>query len=216
LEAGGVLLRKAFGGKLGGAVERDGRFCAEVSLTPAALTDSARADAVENKAEDSSTQGQLHQRGNGVDAAGAEQDETGVGSAAVFQQIDGAEQIVFKQLACAGFAVAAGQNAGLGGGVDDPIDAGRVSRSLAMRMSPWNNCTPSFLSDEPVGFTAKPARLSSPTMVMSFARLDQIACDVVPTKPQTPEMRIFILFFDSQPRLPRSSQSRPRSASGSW
>ena len=38
--------------------------------------------------------------------------KSGMSGAAVFKKIDGAEEIVFEELACAGFAVATSQNAG--------------------------------------------------------------------------------------------------------
>ena len=40
---------------------------------------------------------------------------------AEFQNVDGSEQVVLDQLAAAGFSVDAGQHAGIGGGIENPI-----------------------------------------------------------------------------------------------
>ena len=40
---------------------------------------------------------------------------------AVFEHVEGADQVVLDELAAAGAAGHAGQHAGVGGGVDDPV-----------------------------------------------------------------------------------------------
>ena len=61
------------------------------------------------------------ERRDGVDAARAEENETGAVVFAVFEEVDRAAEVVFDELARAGFAVDAGQDARVGGGVDNPV-----------------------------------------------------------------------------------------------
>ena len=67
--------------------------------------------------------GERGERRDRVDATGAEENETGAVGFAVFEEVDRAGEVVFDELAGAGFSVDAGEDAGVGGGVDNPVDA---------------------------------------------------------------------------------------------
>ena len=56
-----------------------------------------------------------------INTAGTEQDQTRFILAAVIQNVQGAQQIMFSKLTGAGAAVHAGKNAGMRCRVDDPI-----------------------------------------------------------------------------------------------
>ena len=66
--------------------------------------------------------GQIGEGRNGIDAAGAQQNEPGIPAFAGFEQIDGAAQVVLDQLAGGAFAIDPGEHAGIGGAVDDPVE----------------------------------------------------------------------------------------------
>lgn len=65
------------------------------------------------------------ERGEGrdrVDAARAEENEAGAVGLAELEHVDRAAQVVLDELAGTGLAIYASEDAGVGGGVDDPID----------------------------------------------------------------------------------------------
>lgn len=118
-----VLEREHFGGEFGAAVEGDWRLRREV------LDDAARRDAGRKRfpERESIPQTPHRQRGewwDGIDTAGAEQGEAGAMRFAVFEQVDGAAEIVFEDLARAAAAIDAGEDAGHGGGVEEPVGGG--------------------------------------------------------------------------------------------
>ena len=65
------------------------------------------------------------QGANGIDPAGAEHGEAAAPLLHQLQHVDRADEIVLDQLAAAGLAVHAGEHAGVGGRLDDPIAAGQ-------------------------------------------------------------------------------------------
>ena len=74
--------------------------------------------------------GECRQRGNGVDATGAQQDEAHPVSAAVFQQVDCPAKIVIEEFLSAGFSVHTGKDTRIGGAIKDPIGGGKVGKIL--------------------------------------------------------------------------------------
>lgn len=93
-------------------------------------------------------------RRDGVDAARAEENETGAVSLAVFEEIDRAAEVVFDELARAGFAVDAGEDAGVGGGVDDPVHGWQgleIARGAEIGV---DNFDPEFFEFGAIGFAA--------------------------------------------------------------
>ena len=58
---------------------------------------------------------------DGVDAAGAEEDEAGTVAAAVLEEVDGSGKVVVEQVLGAGPAVHSGQDTGIRRAVDDPV-----------------------------------------------------------------------------------------------
>ena len=62
------------------------------------------------------------ERRDRVDPAGAEQNKGGSSGFAEFQQIDRAKEVVFDQLARAGFSVHSGEHAGIRGGINHGVD----------------------------------------------------------------------------------------------
>ena len=122
-----IFQREGFGGELasrrtsetGAAVENDSAMPVLRSIPGAAWR------RIEHEGIVLHFERQARQRSDVVHAAAGEQNEAGVVPPAVFQQIDGALQIVLDELAAAGLAVDAGQHAGDGGGVDDPIAVGK-------------------------------------------------------------------------------------------
>jgi hypothetical protein len=56
-----------------------------------------------------------------VNARGAEHEEAGVSCSAKLEHVEGANEVVFEQLTAAGAAVESGEDAGVGGGVDEPV-----------------------------------------------------------------------------------------------
>jgi len=64
---------------------------------------------------------QFGESGDAVHTAGGEQIEPRSVLFAIFEQVDGASEVVLDQLPAAGFAVHARQHAGVGGGVEDPV-----------------------------------------------------------------------------------------------
>ena len=68
--------------------------------------------------------GQGGERRDRIDATRAEEDKTGAMGFAEFEEIDRAGEVVFDELAGAGLAVHAREDAGIGGGVDHPIHGG--------------------------------------------------------------------------------------------
>ena len=66
--------------------------------------------------------GERGERRDAVDATRRDEDEAGAVSFAELEHIHRAPEVVLDELARAGLAVDAGEDAGVGGGVDDPID----------------------------------------------------------------------------------------------
>ena len=129
-------------------------------------------------------------RRDGVDAARAEENETGAVSLAVFEEIDGAAEVVFDELARAGFAVDAGEDAGVGGGVDDPID-GREGFEVA---GGAEVAVEEFDADffRASRFDSLPGRmkLSKPKRAWPAPDSASERARVLPTKPHAPEIKI--------------------------
>lgn len=64
---------------------------------------------------------ELSEGGDGVNAAGGEEDEAGCVSAAVFEEVHGTSEVVLDELTCARPAIDAGEDGGIGGSVDDVV-----------------------------------------------------------------------------------------------
>jgi hypothetical protein len=100
VEGFAVFERECFGGEFGGAVERDGREGGE------SFGDSSRGYSEEERGVDGGAagavvgfDGERGKRGDGIDAAGAEEDKAGFMLFAVFEEVDGAGEVVFDELA---------------------------------------------------------------------------------------------------------------------
>ncbi len=65
------------------------------------------------------------ERGDGVNAAGAQKDETGAMATAILEEVNGANEVVVQQFPRAGHAIDAGKDAGVGGAIDDPVGLAR-------------------------------------------------------------------------------------------
>src|SRR5579871_3147857 len=79
--------------------------------------------------------------------------------------------------------------------------SGNISRSLAIRRSPWKSFTPAALSR--VRFVSAPgrARLSTPKISTSLRRSRRDRTKLLPTNPQIPVIRTFIrLGFGLRPQ----------------
>src|SRR5581483_9044241 len=80
-----------------------------------------RRGAIQLKALPGQPQWYAGQRGNRVDAAGAQEDEACLVPLAVFEQVQRAIQVVLDQLTAAGTPIDAGEDTWIGGGINDPI-----------------------------------------------------------------------------------------------
>ncbi len=122
-----VFQREHFAGEFCGSVKRDRRLCGKF-LADAAGRETGnrrletrnfwRVGVVTNLNREGS------ERRDRVDPARAEQHKGGLTGLAEFQQIYGAEKVVFNQLARAGFAIHAGKDARVGSCIDNGIDFG--------------------------------------------------------------------------------------------
>ena len=74
--------------------------------------------------------GERGERRDAVDATRREEDEAGAVGLAELEHVDRAAQVVLDELAGTGLAIDASEDAGVGGGVDDPID-GRKRLEIA-------------------------------------------------------------------------------------
>ncbi len=61
-------------------------------------------------------------RRDAVDAAGGEENKSGIPALAGFEQVDGTAEVVLDELTGTRFAVDPGEDAGIRGGVDDPFE----------------------------------------------------------------------------------------------
>jgi hypothetical protein len=68
--------------------------------------------------------GERGERRDAVNAARGEKNKTGAVSLAELEHVDRAPEVVLDELAGTGLAIDASEDAGIGGGVDDPIDSG--------------------------------------------------------------------------------------------
>ncbi len=96
--------------------------------------------------------GQIGEGWYGINAAGAQKDESGIPAFAGFEQIDGAAEVVFDQLAGGAFAIDPGEHAGIGGAVDDPIegaDCFQVARLADIAMGHADPASLKFIAVQP-------------------------------------------------------------------
>ena len=78
---------------------------------------------------------------DGVDAAGGEENEAGAVGLAELEHVHRAPEVVLDELAGARFAVHAGEDARVGGGIDDPVDGGErfeVARGAEIAVEEFN------------------------------------------------------------------------------
>ena len=90
-----------------------------------------------------------------VNPTGAEQDHPGRLPFADFQKVYRSPEVVLQQFAAAGLAIHPSENAGIGGGVDDPIDATGLLEVLLPPDVPHPKLHPSRLDDGAVELTAR-------------------------------------------------------------
>ena len=121
-----VFEREGFAGKFSGAVERDRGGSRKL------FGDAGRADTARMRGADGGAKSVLVdlnvEGGEGrdrVDPASGKKDEAGSMGFAELEHVHRAAKIVLDELAGTGFAVDSGKDARVGGGVDDPIDAGK-------------------------------------------------------------------------------------------
>jgi len=69
--------------------------------------------------------GERGERRDAVDATRREEDEAGAVGLAELEHVHRAAEVVLDELAGTCFAIDAGEDAGVGGGVDDPVDSGK-------------------------------------------------------------------------------------------
>jgi len=101
-----------------------------------------------------------------------------VGRAAVFQQIDGAHQVVFQQLPGAGFSVASCQNAGLRRGVDHPVHQRKRFQVAGHADVAVEQLHTQALQGKPVGLAALPGQVVDANHCQAFVRFHQRTCKV--------------------------------------
>lgn len=122
---GGVVLEgELLGAEFAGAVEGEGRLGGE-GFRDAGVGDPVWGGSrVHAEAEVVFPERDAAEIVDAVNAGGAEHEEAGAASAAELEHVEGADEVVFEELAAAGAAVEAGEDAGVGGGVDDPVHVG--------------------------------------------------------------------------------------------
>ena len=109
---------------------------------------------------------ELGKGGDGVDAAGGEQDEAGAVGAAVLEEVDGAAEVVLDELSGAGAAVDAGEDGGIRGGVDDVVAMGQGLEVRGIADVAAIEFDAEFLfNEEPVPFGSDPAEVVDPDKV---------------------------------------------------
>jgi hypothetical protein len=74
--------------------------------------------------------GKRCQRRDGIDSAGAEQDEAGLVLAAVLEEVDGAAEVVIEEFLGTGLAIDSRQHAGIGSAIKDPVSRWKVGKIL--------------------------------------------------------------------------------------
>jgi hypothetical protein len=122
-----VFQREHFAGKFCGSVERDRRLCGKF------LADAEGRETGNRRLESGNfwrvgVVANFNRKGSKwrdrVDPAGAEQNKGCLAGFAEFQQINGAKEVVFDQLARTGLSIHPGKHAGICGGIDHGIDCG--------------------------------------------------------------------------------------------
>ena len=111
---------------------------------------------------------------------------------AIFQNVDRASEIVFEQLARAGFAVNAGQHAGIGGGINRKIggrQSFKIRRAANIRMNYFYAELCQFAE---VVFTTRTDEVVHAKDLEFSADSSNALASVLPTKPQMPVMKIFM------------------------
>ncbi len=126
VERGAVFEGEGFAGEFGGAVEGDGggggKFLGDAGGADAAGETGRGGDGAEGVLVD--FDGECGEGRDRVDAARGEQNKTGAVGLAELEHVDRAPEVVLDELAGTGLAIDASEDAGIGGGVDDPIDGG--------------------------------------------------------------------------------------------
>ena len=117
--------------------------------------------------------GQRSQRGDRVDAAGAEQDEAGPAQLAVFKQVDGTAKVVLDQLTAAGSAVDPGQHACIGRGVDHPVGIRQFLEVAGGPQVGMEQARPQLFEFRPVGFAPGADEIVESENLVIFARFQQ-------------------------------------------
>ena len=121
--------------------------------------------------------GESGEGGDRVDPTGGEKDEASAVSFAELEHVHCAAEVVFDELARAGLAVDAGEDARVGGGVDDPVDGGEgfeVARGAEVAVEELYS---DFFQRVAVGFAAGADEIIETDERVASAGLDQGACE---------------------------------------
>ena len=124
IERHSIFQGQQFRAFLGGPIERYGRVGGEgfaYSVGGESGRRKVKGGKVWNERVVLNFDGEFGQRFDRIDPAGAKKDEARLVPAAIFEEMDGATEVVVEELLGTGLAVHPGKNAGIGGTVDNPI-----------------------------------------------------------------------------------------------
>ena len=151
-----VFERESFGRELGRAIEGNGRLGAEglVDTGGGQAGGKARGQGRRAKGVGDGFDGEIGEGRNRINAARAEQDETGAVLLAVLEHIDRADEVVVDQFAGGSFAVDTGEYAGICGRIDDEVDSGQTIHCSGVAQVSCDDFGPEFLERLTVSLTA--------------------------------------------------------------
>ena len=131
VESHAVFERQHFRGQLGRAVKRDRRrWSKSLGHAASVMPAGSGAGIIQPEAPRTRSQGQSRQRGNRIDAAGAQQHEARP-VRLQYSSNSRCRQVVFDHWRLLGCPTAPRQHARVGGGVDHPVTRRELSKSLA-------------------------------------------------------------------------------------
>ena len=103
--------------------------------------------------------GQAGERGNGINAAGAEQNETRFVPFAQFEHVERRREIMIEHLATADLAVHTREHAGIGRRIDDPIKCRQSVHVRGGAEIGVENFYAAPFEFMPIGFAARPGKI---------------------------------------------------------
>lgn len=150
-----VFERKGLGGEFCCAVERNGSLGAEGFVNAGsgkAVREFRAAGGLEGVGDWLNRE--VGQRWDRIDAARAEQDESGAVLLAVFEHVDRADKVVVDELSRTGFAVDAGEHTGIRSSIDDKLSGGQSVYCGGVAQISGDDFGAEFLQRLSVGFAA--------------------------------------------------------------